>query len=112
MFRAHQKVVCVDDSPVLHGGMSKTIKLVKDSIYTVRGINPADLRGPEHLWLAEIKNEISDTGKEYSYRASRFRPIVERKTDISIFEEILRRESVPDECAPAAVYGVDWGASA
>lgn len=113
MFRIGQKVVCVAHFP-RERRMAWATYAEKNQVYTVRGyVIRTD--GVECLLLNEIHNppRPSRIGiVEFGFRANYFRPIVERKTDISVFVEILRRESVPDECAPAAVYGVDWGASA
>jgi hypothetical protein len=84
---------------------------VVGEIYTIRAVT-ASRRwlGEQVVKLVEISNPPRSCGEVW-YQGTGFRPIVERKTDISVFEEILRRESIPDECIPAE-YGVDWGASA
>lgn len=72
----------------------------KGGIYTVRGIveYPDDISG---LYLVEIRNPPDEEGCEWQFFASRFRPVVERKTDITVFTEILdrvnkqSRETVP-----------------
>jgi hypothetical protein len=50
------------------------------------------------LWLDEIKNPVlrytdGDVG-EIPFAAFRFRPVVERKTDISIFTAMLKPSKV------------------
>lgn len=99
MFRIGQKVVCVDDAG--------TTIVKNGAVYIVTG-NGVSLFGNDLIAGSHLTGGAAFSGMY----AHRFRPIVERKTDISVFVEILRRESMPDECAPAAVYGVDWGASA
>ena len=108
MFRVGQKVVCVDDSEPssthvvgydghhwqYFGGLDG---LTKGAIYTVRAFVQNHINGGVSLCLAEIFREHTirsgiDIG-ECGYRASRFRPVVERKTDISIFTEILRKHT-------------------
>lgn len=90
-FRIGQKVVCVDAS--VHGPDS--IRLCKGAIYTVGDIDPARDRFDEiGLIVCEIEMKRHN-GWSASFRASRFRPVVERKTDISIFTEILRKASKP-----------------
>ena len=86
-FRVGQKVVCVDDQdfPFHHCKVFPQ----RGIIYTVRGINPADYRGPAHLWLEEIHNPLTMSGEEYSFHIRRFRPLVTRKTSIEIFERML-----------------------
>lgn len=86
MFYVGQKVVCVDASEMLNdGGFRRDAPMLSEgSIYTViatrsvgpfHGVQVAEVRpSEEHLW---------------GFLASRFRPIVERKTDISIFTDML-----------------------
>lgn len=99
MFETGMKVVCVDDT------CTSIVK--KGSVYVVTG-NSISVWGNDLIAGSHLTGGAAFSGMY----AKRFRPLEERKTDISIFEEILRRESMPDGCAPAAVYGVDWGASA
>lgn len=88
MFRIGQKVVCVDDkeahpSTILSGG--SPTGLVKGQIYTVTktGIeHPLDLTGTPCITLAEMPSP-------WGYRQTRFRPLVEKKTDISVFKALL-----------------------
>jgi hypothetical protein len=79
-FRVGQKVVCVDDEaqPCNRG----YTPVVKGDIYTIR--DAFDWFGLDGIRLEEIKNP-HDRG----YQARRFRPVVERKTDISFAHEIL-----------------------
>lgn len=93
-FRVGQKVVCVDDDFEPYLSMDIHQFPICETIYTVRetlcGAAP---------WMAirlnEIKNKPgpSQWGEfcEPYFRASRFRPVVERKkqTDISIFKKML-----------------------
>lgn len=89
-FRVGQKVICVDDEqpririrPVVRGG-----------VYTIRDIGEEPLY-PGQYWvlLEEIRNTARDALGELAYRTSRFRPIVERNTDISFAHEILKKAS-------------------
>ncbi len=88
MFRIGQKVVCVDDtehhpSTMIPGG--KRHSLVKGQIYTVTktGIeHPLDLIGIPCIALAKMPSP-------YGYRQTRFRPLVEKTTDISVFKALL-----------------------
>lgn len=87
MFRVRQKVVCVDSDESGIGDWLGDIP-VEGSVYTVIAVG-----GPEPeigLLLAEITNFPFDG----YYRASRFRPAVERKTDISIFTKMLTGKRV------------------
>ena len=86
MFRINQKVVCVDAGQSAYG---LPVRLKRGAIYTVTGIVD---RGGNNcgLYLAETTG-IHDLRHHPAFRATRFRPAVERKTDISIFQEILRK---------------------
>jgi hypothetical protein len=100
-FHVGQKVVCVDASPTgkylprgvtcsnddMHG-----LKLGR--VYTVRYVG--DFRDLPVCCLDEIIRPVEPlTGKESGYAQARFRPVVERKTDISVFTEMLKRWKVP-----------------
>jgi hypothetical protein len=85
MFRRGQKVVCVDAGPTDLGLPSG---LTLNAVYTVVATEEADYFGQCGLLLAEIRWEESNYHKA-SFRASRFRPVVARKTDISVFTAML-----------------------
>jgi hypothetical protein len=79
MFRVGQKVVCVDIRPTQSG---LKIPLTKGEIYTISAMDTTpDEFGGLAFYLAE-----NDWSVFYHWR---FRPIVERKTDISIFKAML-----------------------
>jgi len=78
MFRVGQKVVCVD---VRNTALGSRVPLHKNAIYI---IDDVDTRPDEFGGLA-----FRLVGVEGLYYHWRFRPIVERKTDISIFTEML-----------------------
>lgn len=95
VFRVGQKVVCVDDdwaswqvSDMRRAGIASP---VKGNIYTVRSVEMMD--GDAFILLSEIVNPIivySDIGRgEQGWDPVIFRPVVERKTDISIFKAML-----------------------
>ena len=89
-FRVGQKVVCIDNSmaPGLQRWHGQTYPEI-GPVYTVRAIVLSS-SGYECLLLAEIVNPIPDGYRgEGGFEAVRFRPIVERKTDISIFTDML-----------------------
>ena len=95
-FRVGQKVVCVDagstgkytpwrHSDDVHG-------LTEGVVYTIRAVG--SFRGlRDNVWLAEIHRPLC-AGREYPYAAARFRPVVERKTDISVFTAMLNPSQV------------------
>lgn len=84
-FRIGQKAVCIAPGKSNWAG---TNQCVVGSIYTVRQIH---IRlGECGILLEEITNPPwSFDGLECGFRASRFRPLVERKTDISVFTALL-----------------------
>lgn len=87
-FRVGQKVCCVDDGWLIgHRGKRTQFPsgLVRGGVYTITGFDdtPGDSGGLAFR-LAEIR------GLYYHHR---FRPIVDKQTDISVFEEILHRVS-------------------
>jgi hypothetical protein len=89
-FRVGQKVVCVDESTHDRGGWHPLSGIPQvGEIYTVTALGTH--RGMPAVRLREIRNGAHDG----YYRAKRFRPAVERKTDISVFTEILRRTTLP-----------------
>lgn len=77
MFRVGQKVVCVDDS-----GYRKIIH--KGDVYTVIGLAPGGF-----IDMIEIDCEPDALGNSGFY-SRRFRPVQERKTDISVFTAMLK----------------------
>lgn len=79
MFRVGQRVVCVNAKPETW----HTTGLVKGEIYTIESMFK-NCYGNLAFQMIEAKN-----GHGVGYRASRFRPIQERKTDISIFKAML-----------------------
>lgn len=85
MFRVGQKVVCIDDS----GSAAMYFKV--GDIFTVLGLC-GQLGSPICI---EINCRPSPRGNR-SWSRSRFRPIQERKTDISIFTDILDKVSRGD----------------
>mgnify|MGYP003496429940 CR=1 FL=1 len=85
MFKVGQKVVCVDDSQT-PGCVWKADKPRKGSVYSVTEVGIHPLYGHLQLGFSEIKNSPLKYGR---YAARRFRPVVERKTDISIFTAML-----------------------
>ena len=101
MFRVGQKVVCVDaDGLQSDRSIFSSLPQV-GSVYTVREIIPSDCGWPRvpALTLNEIKGEWDPMwGVEYSFLATRFRPIVDRTTDISVFKEMLHPSKIAEAC--------------
>lgn len=103
MFRVGQKVVCVDDTdtdqfilPSLRQYAPPGLDgLNKGVIYTIRGFNFSEACLVPSVLLEEIIRshdfiDGSDLG-ETGFAACRFRPLVESKTSISVFTEMLRK---------------------
>lgn len=86
-FRVGQKVICVDASPNPEGeslslkmGATYTIKAVA-KLWSTYGVQVFEAVAPETRMRAPFFN------------ATRFRPIVEQKTDISVFTRMLTPNS-------------------
>jgi hypothetical protein len=89
-FRVGQKVVCVDDEPC---GLEacKENGIARGKVYTIRNIDTCPYAKRSGIRLEEVRLTIhEEIGRERLFRASRFHPVVETKTDISIFHQILR----------------------
>jgi hypothetical protein len=99
-FNIGQKVVCVDD--VFSSSWNDIPnKPRRGRIYTVRGTcfyDYADAPYAPAVYLEELLNPLRivaqvDTAKFYAvelpFWAGRFRPVTERKTDISVFTDML-----------------------
>lgn len=90
-FQVGQRVICIDDD--FHQRFPEdvgTIFPVKGQIYTVRSVELTRY-GPA-ITLVEIINvdQLYEDGfGELNFLPRRFRPVVERKTDISIFTRML-----------------------
>lgn len=88
-FRVGQKVVCVNAE--LRGWMLQHLSdgLVKGKIYTIRSFD-RDFESKEWgVRLVEITADIHWAGHEFGFYPDRFRPLVEKKTSIEIFQRML-----------------------
>lgn len=98
-FRVGQKVAFVGGTP--DGRESPTIpcRLKIGSVYTIREIEAAYIPGFGVAGI-RVEEEVYPTvwwnGREFepAHLACHFRPIVERKTDISIFTKMLTPQGV------------------
>lgn len=86
MFRVGQKVVCVDVRPSPMG--RPPIELTLNAVYMISYIAPPDIWGDIGLGLVDIEY-IRDVFHRPEFNARRFRPVVDRPTDISIFTRML-----------------------
>lgn len=89
-FHVGQKVVCVDDDWYVADLPELQCVPKKHSIYTIRAIE--QIGDGDGFLLCEIVNPVIEwdgVTAEPTFDAESFRPIVERKTDISIFKKML-----------------------
>jgi len=110
-FRVGQKVVLVDDTHRVADGIvpkARAISLganypVKGGVYTVRDIRKVTVSGDICLLLAELDNSHFVTAHGFKFEpgfsAWRFRPAVERGTDLgmSILRNLLNKTGKPVE---------------
>lgn len=95
-FHVGQKVACVDGWVHDGGGYGDEIGPVEGQVYTIRDIGFLNAITPDMLVVRLL--EIRNTERYYrgaglyetSFRASRFRPVVTRKSDISVFKAMLK----------------------
>lgn len=81
-FRVGQRVVCVDARPGFGSGFP--VNLILRAEYIIASVQDnGDVSVGESVW----------------YAPRRFRPIVDRKTDIGFAHEILRKVSKPKKVA-------------
>jgi hypothetical protein len=86
-FRVGQKVVCVDvASPIIRG--DRADMPVEGHIYTISETRADPWTGIPSVRCAELP-VVDSCGIPCWYQAKRFRPVVERTTDISIFTAML-----------------------
>ena len=91
-FRVGQKVVCVNAEPSADG---YKVALIEGAVYTI--IEIVDHAGDRRcvredtlgIILCEVQSPPYRIGFYGEFSAHRFRPVVERKTNISIFTRML-----------------------
>ena len=96
-FRVGQKVVCIHQpkSAIAKQWMELGANYPsKNSIYTIRDIVSFP-DGSSGFLLQELWNDHLGYKPEPAFDACHFRPIVERKTDISVFTKMLTDTKVP-----------------
>jgi hypothetical protein len=89
IYRPGVKVVCVIDSWISPTALNRP---VKGTVYTIRDVEESGIG--LFLRFVEIENpsyEYREGIIEASFQALAFRPVAERKTDISIFKAMLNR---------------------
>ncbi len=91
-FRIGQKVVCVDDGAREPRRWWPGCAVKRGEIYTIRGFVTAPYDGIPCILVEELRNIIAHKGiidDDAGYRIERFRPLVEKKTDISTLTALL-----------------------
>lgn len=94
-FWVGQKVVCWNADWPKASYYGEEILPQKDEVYTIREL--VEIAGCKLLRVNEIHNPVMDYNfgeYECAFRVSRFRPAVDRKTDISIFTKMLKSGKV------------------
>lgn len=92
VWRVGQKVVCIEDFSRSTLIDPRTIAPTVGTVYTLRTIRSDTSDTGIFFLLAELKNPqvVTFTGYiEQAFSSKGFRPVVDRKTDISIFQRIL-----------------------
>lgn len=87
-FHVGQKVVCVDDDNPCSCGCSIGIK--SGNVYTVTAAFEGTAWGGARKQKVFVAEDTPRIGWENGYLASRFRPVIERKTDagMAILREV------------------------
>lgn len=90
-FHVGQKVVCVDAT-----SRHWSRRWISEGVvYVVAGLRfDGSHEFKDHLG-STYALDLEGVGKPNGFGASRFRPLVERKTDISVFTAMLDRQKVP-----------------
>lgn len=90
MFSVGMKVVCVDENWLQTPLDHETLPL-KGAVYTIRKISRRNRRARTGFLLEEIRNSRRpEYADEAHFDASHFRPVIDRKTDITLFQQIDR----------------------
>lgn len=97
-YHVHQKVVCIDDTEL--GTDSKGI-IVAGETYEVRWIGDFDHWLTGYAFCLRVTGVVRPTLKgthadqsDMPFRASRFKPIITKKTDISVFTAMLNTKQL------------------
>ena len=88
-----QKVVCIDDTDFPISKMHGFATPVKDVVYHIREIVDYPHLNCVGFSFVEIRNPAvrwRDGLREITFHQSKFRPVIEKKTDITIFTEMLK----------------------
>lgn len=106
MWYVGQKVVCVYDNVIPGEGGSASLgswfpgeEVHKDQIYTVRSYHTDTRTNHKVFHLFEVERHESlrkKHGEFIGYGVRRFRPLLDKKTDISVFTDILKSVKEPE----------------
>lgn len=94
-FRVGQKVVCVDAGNYRWPGKVwlSGEEIFEGNVYTIKAIGESHGETCCQLYeVARITNSPQSTEGVWGYGCYRFRPAVDRKTDISVFTVILHKK--------------------
>jgi hypothetical protein len=87
-FRIGQRVVCIDASPSAR--WTEVRDLVLNRVYKIAGFDDECPSGAIGLHLVGVPMRTHpDWRRPIGWRVDRFRPVVERKTDISALQALL-----------------------
>jgi hypothetical protein len=96
--RIGQKVICVVPDRFWTQQVCPSLKVTprKGEVYTVTGFE--DLNGVPCIHLREIAGLSCECGgiNNAPWLIAAFRPVNERKTDISVFTEIMHKTNAPE----------------
>lgn len=90
--RAGMKVICIDPTWGATGDFQRTYcpnLPTLGEVYTVRDIHVYRAYDEAFIRLVEVVNPAVESPNEPVFMASKFRPLVTRSTDISIFTKLL-----------------------
>jgi hypothetical protein len=99
-FRVGQRVVCVDASLNPRHGIKV---LSRGKIYVIRAIDETPRRWEPPGWGVHVEGiSVAHPGGkfEWTMRPSRFRPVVDRPTDIEVFKKLLAPPKKPPAKKP------------
>ncbi|ASY62500.1 hypothetical protein SJ05684_c10420 [Sinorhizobium sojae CCBAU 05684] len=94
-FYVGQKVVLAEPygaDAIIRATINGDVLPSPEVVYTIRRIRPP-FEGIVFILLNELVNHTTPgTDDEASFNAARFRPVVDRKTDISVFTDMLTEQ--------------------
>jgi len=101
MFHVGQKVVCINNKADAGFVWVKGTRPTLNAIYTVRAVgittyNNVGLRLNEIILSGYHCCYSHKRFEDAFYRADRFKPVIEKKTDISIFTQLLTPSKIKE----------------